>query len=81
MLTGNQSESTIRFWHTFYRTITMQITVQIKSVYGRDLVYPVCCKSRAFAAIAGTDTLTEFTVNKIKSLGYKVLVEPTITEL
>ena len=59
----------------------MEITVQIKSVYGRDLVYPACPYARAFADIAGIETLTEFAVHKIKSMGYKVLVEPTITEL
>ena len=53
----------------------MEITVQIKSVYGRDLVYPVCQTANVFARIAGTETLTDTVVWYIKSLGYAVNVD------
>ena len=59
----------------------MDITVTIKSVYGRDLVYPLCPQARIFAGIAGTDTLTDSVINKIKTLGYRVLVQPITGEL
>ena len=53
----------------------MEITVKIKSVYGTDKVYPVCDKAVAFAHIADTITLTDYTISKIKALGYKVIVQ------
>ena len=45
----------------------MEITVKIKSVYGRDLVYPLCPKAICFANVAGTDTLTESAIMWIKN--------------
>jgi hypothetical protein len=54
----------------------MKIQVRIKSVYGTDKVYPVCDKAIAFAHIAGTTTLTDYTISHIKLLGYTVEVAP-----
>lgn len=51
-----------------------RITVQVKNVYGEDKVYPVCEKAKLFAEIAGTKTLTESTLKKIKQLGYGLTV-------
>ena len=53
----------------------MEITVRITSVYGQKTVYPICETARIFAGIAGTKTLKSTTINAIKALGYKVLVE------
>ncbi len=53
----------------------MTITVKIKSVYGKEKVYPACDKSLLFAEIARTKTLQTDTINKIKELGYKIVVE------
>jgi len=53
----------------------MQITVQIKSIYGVQAIYPACEASRLFADIAGTKTLTRAAVAKIKALGYAVTVK------
>ena len=50
----------------------MQIIVQVKSQYGQEVVHPVCQKAKAFAAIAGTRTLTEATIRQIKALGYSI---------
>jgi len=50
----------------------MEITVKIRSVYGTDKVYPVCNKAYVFAEIAGTITLTDKTLAKIKQLGYQI---------
>jgi hypothetical protein len=53
----------------------MQITVEIKSVYGKSAIYPACDKSRLFAAIAGTTTLTQSALRQIKTLGYDIEVK------
>ena len=51
------------------------ITVKIRSVYGEDKVYPVSEEAKLFANIAGTKTLTDYTIAKIKQLGYTIHVE------
>ena len=48
------------------------ITVEVRSVYGRDAIYPVCDKAAAFAAIAGTTTITPDALRHIRALGYAV---------
>jgi len=53
----------------------MEIKVKLKNVYGQDLVYPACSKSKLFAQIAGTTTLTSETLSKIMFLGYEVINE------
>tara|TARA_R110000824_G_scaffold57014_1_gene155465 strand:+ start:111 stop:329 length:219 start_codon:yes stop_codon:yes gene_type:complete len=67
--------------HPHHWTLPMEITVQVKSVYGIDKVYPVCDKAIAFAEIAGTTTLTDDTVRSIKYLGYRIKVAPIAREL
>jgi hypothetical protein len=52
----------------------MEIIVQIKNVYGEEKIYPVCEKAQAFAAIAGTRTLTHQTIRQVKKLGYRIQV-------
>jgi hypothetical protein len=56
------------------------ITVRIKNVYGEDKVYPVSDEAILFACIAGTTTLTNSTINRIKQLGYSILVEQQTLE-
>ena len=53
----------------------MSITVQVKNVYGNELIYPVCEQARLFADIAGTKTLSRTVVSQIKRLGYTIQVE------
>lgn len=48
----------------------MEVLVTIKSIYGEDKVYPACKISSTFANIAKTTTLTDYTINQMKSLGY-----------
>lgn len=50
----------------------MTIQVSIKSVYGRECVYPACDKAKLFAALAGQKTLSEAHLHLIKQLGYKI---------
>lgn len=59
----------------------MSIQVKIKNVYGNDLVYPICEKAKAFAAIAGQATLTGWTISKIKDLGYTIEVVSDVKSL
>ena len=54
----------------------MEIVVRVTTNYGQRAVYPVCEMAKIFAVIAGTKTLKPETINCIKSLGYKILVEP-----
>lgn len=53
----------------------MKITVRIKSVYGNELVYPVCEHAKLLARLAGSKTLTREAIALIKQLGYSVEVE------
>jgi hypothetical protein len=53
----------------------MKITVKIKDVYGCRNIYPVCPAAELFAQIAGTKTLPFWVIDKVKKLGYAVVVE------
>ena len=53
----------------------MQITVEIKTVYGNKAVYPACDTSKLFASIAGAKTLTSNVIRDIRALGYTVEVK------
>lgn len=48
------------------------IEVIIEPKYGKWVYYPACDNARAFAAIAGTKTLTDDTLAQIKKLGYEI---------
>ena len=54
------------------RNPSLLITVEVRSVYGRDTIYPVCDAAKAFASIAGTTTLTVPVLKQIMFLGYEV---------
>jgi len=53
----------------------MNITVEIREVYGQSKIYPVCDKAKIFAEIAGTTTLLPRDIQRIQVLGYEVLVK------
>ena len=53
----------------------MQITVEIKSVYGNRAIYPACSKSKLLADLAGTKTFTNRALDSIKALGYSIIVK------
>lgn len=53
----------------------MTITVKIKSVYGNELVYPVCEQAMRFCMLTETKTLTSRHITVIKSLGYTIAVQ------
>ena len=50
----------------------MEIIVEVKNVYGKPLVYPVCRAAEMFAKIAESKTLTPRVLKTIRSLGYRV---------
>lgn len=55
----------------------MKITVRIKTVYGKETIYPVDDSAKLFARLTGTITLTREAIDLIKALGYTVTVEQT----
>lgn len=59
-----------------------EIYVYIKSIYGKDTIYPSCDSSKTFADMLGQTTLTEENIKYIKNLGYTVnVVQSTPTTL
>lgn len=50
----------------------MIIQIEIKSVYGELKAYPACEKSRLFASMLGTKTLTHSALIHIERLGYEI---------
>ena len=53
----------------------MEIKVIVKSIYGNELIYPMCKTSNVFADIAKTKTLSRQVLRSLKDIGY------TITEV
>lgn len=52
----------------------MQITIQIKNVYGVEKIYPVCESAKTFCAMLNQKTLTDMDIRYIKELGYGISV-------
>ena len=50
----------------------MNVQITIKSVYGRETIYPACKLAQGFAKLAGTKTLTEDAIRIIIAMGFKV---------
>lgn len=53
----------------------MKITVEIKTVYGNERIYPICDKALLLAELAGSVTLTRASIDIIKKLGYEIVVK------
>jgi hypothetical protein len=51
------------------------IKVEIKSVFGNKKIYPACEKAQGFCKLIGQKTLTDRDIDRIKELGYEVLVQ------
>lgn len=60
--------------HRFLYIQIMQkkILVQIKNVYGNDLVYPVCDDAKLFAELIDKKTFSKHDLANIKRLGYTI---------
>jgi hypothetical protein len=52
----------------------VEISVQVKNVYGNQLVYPICDKAKYFAKLARTSTLTPQAIDLIKRIGFTIVV-------
>ena len=51
------------------------VTIDIKNVYGNELIYPVCFNAKKFTSLTKNKTLSKKDIDIIKTLGYKVVVE------
>ena len=54
----------------------MQLIVEKKSVYGNQLIYPICNKAKLFASISGNKTLLPEVIEDIKKLKF-ILINKT----
>lgn len=55
------------------------IVIEARDIYGQLKFYPKCAQAQVFADIAGTKTLSETNLRRIKKLGYLLDIErPTI---
>ena len=50
------------------------IQVEIKSVFGREVIYPACAQAERFCQLIDQKSLTRHQVEQIKALGYEVQV-------
>lgn len=58
----------------------MNIEVEVKNIYGREVVYPLCQTGQLLAKLSGNKTFTPDTISIIKMLGYSITVkQPTIS--
>ena len=57
------------------------LKVKIRNVYGKDLVYPVCNKSKLFALLTNSQTLSDGARRTIKELGYTFEVLPEVKNI
>lgn len=53
----------------------MTITVQIKTHYGTQYIYPICDEAQALCALTGKKTLSQKDIQLIKYLGYSIEVQ------
>lgn len=51
----------------------MQIVVEIKNVYGRELIYPVNKTGQMLARLTGTKTFDQSHISVLKELGYSFI--------
>jgi hypothetical protein len=60
----------------------MKIDVYYKTVYGNDLCYPACKDAKVFADISKQKTLSVYTLDSVRRLGYNVnVVAMSLTDL
>lgn len=48
------------------------VLIEVKSVYGKENIYPANDKAKLFASIAGTKTLSRSDLKAIAALGFSV---------
>lgn len=47
------------------------LTVELKSNYGRELIYPACNQSKLITELLNVKTLTLLHIRKLRRLGYE----------
>jgi histone H3/H4 len=52
----------------------MQISVEIKQVYGKEVIYPICDRAKAFARLVKQKTLTREDIACIREIGFIIAV-------
>lgn len=52
-------------------TINKALKVELKEVYGRELIYPSCTQSKLLTELLNVKTLTMVHIRKLKKLGYE----------
>jgi hypothetical protein len=52
----------------------LQITLKTKSVYGNDLIYPMCETSQKLANLINKKTFSNYDLKIIESLGYQITI-------
>lgn len=58
----------------------MNATVQIRTHYGTQYIYPACDTSAKLCALTGKKTLSHADIKTIKALGYSITVQqPQVT--
>jgi hypothetical protein len=53
----------------------MNATVQIKTHYGTQYIYPICQTAQHLAALTGKKTFSHRDIDTIKALGYSINVQ------
>ena len=53
----------------------MEIIVRRKTLYGNEVIYPVCDTAKNLTMLGDTKTITQRQINIIKALGYKIVLE------
>ena len=48
----------------------MNLIIELKTVYGNDLIYPICNKAIKLCQLTNQKTFSKFAINKLKELGY-----------
>ena len=48
----------------------MNLTIELKTVYGNELIYPICNKAIKLCQLTNQKTFSKFAINKLKELGY-----------
>jgi len=48
----------------------MNLTIEIRNVYGNELVYPICDKAKKLCSLTGQKTFNKYDISTLKSLGY-----------
>lgn len=50
------------------------LIVEERNVYGNDLIYPVCERSKELTELTGNKTITEGTKRKLKAMGHTLVM-------